>query len=316
MGTDFDNISDELLAEFLDGNASHKDTQTLLDSMACDNRLQEFMNLSIKVDTDIENTEQFRILPMTAMAANNNVDNLCAIYCERLILSVLGFDTTTDSLIDIANRHDWLRDNGMPLHHIGRIAETFGITVTRQYHGSIDDIQNYLDSGKQVLAVIDKDTLFESAHPDNMKPDHVVVITAISPGQITLTDPSNCSGSLSVSVDLFRKAWDDSCNYLVIFSDKIHDYEPNPIDLSDVELGEDLIDLREAIAENAHEVWAANRKKEGWTYGPVRDDEKKQHPDMVAYCQLPDSEKLYDREMAINTIKLVRKLGYDIIKRK
>ena len=82
------------------------------------------------------------------------------------------------------------------------------------------------------------------------------------------------------------------------------------------EISEDLIELREAIAENAHEVWAYNRKQEGWKYGPERDDVKKMHPDMIAYSQLPESEKQYDREMAINTIKLVKKLGWDIVKRK
>ena len=92
-------------------------------------------------------------------------------------------------------------------------------------------------------------------------------------------------------------------------------YVPKPIDLSDVELNEDLTDLREAIAENAHEVWAQNRQAEGWTYGPQRDDKLKQTPDMVPYADLTDGEKKYDREMAINTIKLLHKLGYDLIKR-
>lgn len=92
-------------------------------------------------------------------------------------------------------------------------------------------------------------------------------------------------------------------------------YIPKPIDLSDIELTEDLNELREAIAENAHEIWAENRQAEGWSYGPQRDDEKKQTPCMVPYAQLPDSEKKYDREMAMKTIKLLKKLGYDLIKR-
>ena len=92
-------------------------------------------------------------------------------------------------------------------------------------------------------------------------------------------------------------------------------YIPKPIDLSDVQLSDELNELREAIAENAHDVWAVERQAQGWTYGPQRDDNKKQTPCMVAYSQLPDSEKKFDRDMAINTLKLVRKLGYDLIKR-
>ena len=92
-------------------------------------------------------------------------------------------------------------------------------------------------------------------------------------------------------------------------------YIPKPIDLSDVELSEDLNELREAIAENAHDVWAVERQAQGWTYGPERNDATKQTPCMVAYSQLPDSEKKFDRDMAMNTLKLVKKLGYDLIKR-
>lgn len=92
------------------------------------------------------------------------------------------------------------------------------------------------------------------------------------------------------------------------------EYIPTPIDLSDVELPEELYELQEAMAENTHEVWAAKRKSEGWTYGPRRNGVLKQTPDMIPYSQLPDSEKSYDRETAMNAIKLLIKLGYKITK--
>ncbi len=74
-------------------------------------------------------------------------------------------------------------------------------------------------------------------------------------------------------------------------------------------------ELREAIAENAHEVWAADRCAEGWDFDPHRNDATKETPCMVPYSQLPESEKDYDRNMAMNTLKLLKKLGYDLIKR-
>ena len=91
-------------------------------------------------------------------------------------------------------------------------------------------------------------------------------------------------------------------------------YIPKPIDLSDVSINEDLRELREAIAENTHEVWAENRMREGWTYGPERDDAQKLHPDMLPYNLLPESEKEYDRKTAMETIKLILKLGWIIKK--
>lgn len=92
-------------------------------------------------------------------------------------------------------------------------------------------------------------------------------------------------------------------------------YTPCPVNVDDVVIPAELEELREAIAENIHEVWAAGRIKEGWTYGPERDDKLKKHPDLIPYAELTDGEKQYDRETAMNTIKLVIKLGYNLIKR-
>lgn len=91
-------------------------------------------------------------------------------------------------------------------------------------------------------------------------------------------------------------------------------YNPKPIDTADVTLPEELIALTEKIAENVHDVWAVGRIAQGWIYGSVRDDAKKETPCLVPYCELPESEKLYDRNTAIETIKLIIKMGYCITK--
>lgn len=96
----------------------------------------------------------------------------------------------------------------------------------------------------------------------------------------------------------------------------IEDYEPQPINLDNVQLTDDLLELQEAIAENAHEVWAATRKKEGWTFGKERDDVNKKHPDLIPYSSLSENEKAYDRLMAFDTIRLVKKLGFELVKKR
>lgn len=92
------------------------------------------------------------------------------------------------------------------------------------------------------------------------------------------------------------------------------DYIPEPMDLSSVDLPESLIQLSERIAENVHEVWAKARMDEGWTYGEKRDDIHKKHPCLVPYDEFPEEEKEYDRNTAMNTIKMVKKLGFRIEK--
>lgn len=91
-------------------------------------------------------------------------------------------------------------------------------------------------------------------------------------------------------------------------------YTPNPIDTSKVELPKELLRLTEKIAENVHDIWAIGRIAGGWTYGETRDDAKKTTPCLVAYDELPESEKEYDRNTALETLKMIVALGYEIKK--
>ena len=91
-------------------------------------------------------------------------------------------------------------------------------------------------------------------------------------------------------------------------------YQPHPIDVTGIVLPPELAKLTERLAENAHELWAAQRFKDGWTYGPKRDDASKTHPCLVPYPDLPESEREYDRHAAMGTLKAIISLGYEISK--
>lgn len=91
-------------------------------------------------------------------------------------------------------------------------------------------------------------------------------------------------------------------------------YTPAPQDLDGIVLPDSLLALTEAVAENTHEVWAQGRLREGWTYGPERDDASKKTPCLLPYSLLPEHEKEFDRATALNAIRLIVKLGYRIEK--
>ena len=91
-------------------------------------------------------------------------------------------------------------------------------------------------------------------------------------------------------------------------------YEPRPIDTSSVVLTEDILPLTELLARNTHEIWARRRLAEGWHYGPRRDDIRKEHPGLVPYENLPESEKEYDRNTALETLKAMIAMGYQVKK--
>ncbi len=90
-------------------------------------------------------------------------------------------------------------------------------------------------------------------------------------------------------------------------------YQPKPIVTKDVVLSKELIDLTEIIAQNVHDIWAEGRIAEGWVYGAVKDGEKKTTPLLVPYAALEESEKEYDRNTALETLKVIQQCGFDIV---
>ena len=92
-------------------------------------------------------------------------------------------------------------------------------------------------------------------------------------------------------------------------------YIPQPIDTNDVVLPEELSQLAEQMAKNVHEIWAQTRIAQGWTFGSERNDAEKKHPCLVPYEELPEEEKVYDRNTSIETLKFIVSNGYEITKK-
>lgn len=346
------NITTELLAAYVEGNVSKKEQEAVRLYLAANPEAMQSVlfamdengdnglcdenhgydtyskNLASLLDS-IESGDnapslhccQPDTLPMQAMAAQNAIDNQCAIWCEGIAIRHFGISVSNEELQEESERASWLQPDGTALHNIGRLAGARGLSVSHRYHCTTGDIQEALSDNHIVIAAVDSNELLGDYIAEQKKdkvigltPNHVIIVSDITSDEITITDSATPMQQDTYPLSQFLDAWEDSSNYLIIISDS-DEYIPHPINLDDVEVEDELIELREAIAENAHEVWAATRRDEGWTYGPQRDDHKKQHPDMLPYNRLPESEKEYDRVMAMNTIKLVKKLGWELRKK-
>jgi hypothetical protein len=90
-------------------------------------------------------------------------------------------------------------------------------------------------------------------------------------------------------------------------------YEPRPVDTSAVVVPPELLALTERQAENTHEVWARRKLADGWRYGPQTDPAAKTHCDLIPYADLSEDKKAYDRDTALETIKLILALGYKVM---
>ena len=306
-------ISDELLAAYLDGNTTKEEAEMILRAMKNDATLREVLQVAVDVDQEPAQDEA-EVLPMLSMAAESE-ENLCGILCEMYVLQRRFIRFEKDRLIALARERGWLRKEGVPLHAMGQLLSHQGLIVSRKYDGSLDDIHEALLKDNDVIVAVDSDKLYYDLPDEEDAANHAVVVSEINLKAYTITiyDPQH---GIHKTIDChdFELAWRESQYYMVRVLQSVEEYVPQPIFLKYIPLDDDLKNLQEAIAENAHDVWAEARIKEGWTYGKERDDDHLKHPDLIPYTVLPDSEKEYDRNTAMQTIKTIVKLGYKIAK--
>lgn len=306
-----DYISDEMLAAYLEGNTNEEETRRIIQALKTDKELQEVLDIALKVE-DVEVPKEIPMLQKAAISG----ENICAVLCEMYILHRRQLPYDEDWLINTARRKDWLRPEGTPLYCLGNLLAYSGLFVSRKYNATLDDIQRAIQMDNDVVVGVDREKLYAEAMDVDDLTNHAVVVTHIDKNVVKVFDPYEPPYNSNIPLPDFLNAWKESHNYMIQVLQSVEEYEPHPICVDDIPLDGDLEELQEAIAENAHDVWAKARMSEGWVYGETRDDINRLHPDLVPYTALPDSEKEYDRIMAFNTIKLVKKLGFDIIKHK
>lgn len=298
-------VSDELLHAYKLAKTTIEQTVYVSEALQNDASLQAKYMEMLREDELADKVGQ--IIPMESMAAASE-DNLCDILCEKYILRNLGKNDNAKALLASEDDNKWLKKDGTPLFNMGRILEANGMSVTRRYDCSFKDITGALAKHIRLIAVVDYG-LLKSDTPSGLF--HAVVCVSANDYLIRIYDPAG-DDVTDYDVDVFLEAWSESRYYLVMATTDTLEYDPCPVFLDDVELDEDLLDLTEAIAENAHDVWGLARKNEGWRYGKENCLKDKTNPDMVPYCDLPESEKQYDRDMAIMTLKLAKKLGFRV----
>lgn len=303
-------ISQEAIGRYIRGESSLEEMAVISIAMKED---EDFCHMVTILD-ELQNNEALEeddgTIPMASMAAISE-GNLCDVMCEQYILKDYLGPKAAEDYRDEALDNCWLKESGTPLHSMGHLLENHGMRVSRQYDCSLEELTDKLGKRYKVITVVDYGQLWNQEADGIL---HAVVCLNVVDGVIRIFDPA-IDGHGNYSVEAFVKAWNYSRNYLVCASADGLDYVPHPIDVKEVTLDDDLMELSEALAENAHEIWANKRRSEGWTYGPRRDDVRLQHPDMIPYYELPESEKYYDRDMAMHTIRLVKKLGFNISRR-
>lgn len=309
-----DTLSNEVIYRYVSGKATMDEIAIVTFAMKKSKELRDLVALLKDMNQAGLLAEGGNVLPVDNLAAVAE-GNLCDVLCEQYILRDFVRDQSFGDIPSEAWDNRWLKETGTPLHHMGRLLEKHGMSVVRKYHCTIDELAEFLQKGFRVIAVVDHGLLNGEAPSGFL---HAIVCLRVGEGLLQAYDPAT-EGSHHYPLPLFQKAWEDSKNYLVYASARGMEYIPHPIDVSQVELDEELLDLTEVIAENAHEVWAERRRTDGYIYGEQNNSDPDKGPltnmDLVPYAELSEKEKDMDRDMALTTIRLVKKLGFNIIRR-
>ncbi|VDM52160.1 unnamed protein product [Angiostrongylus costaricensis] len=90
-------------------------------------------------------------------------------------------------------------------------------------------------------------------------------------------------------------------------------FVPQAVDISDTILPHLIDDIHPRFAENLHELWAMRKIELGWSYGETRSETLRKHPCLTSFDRLPTTEKQYNINLALDTLKTIEALGYHLI---
>lgn len=323
-------ITEEKLDLFLKGKTTAVETLEILEAMVFDPSIQEYIITQQRMNNVIELEQSYgSFIPITSMAADDG-NNLCDIQCEKYLLSKYNITIDEATLTAKAQNNYWLSNLGVPLYNVGKLLEEHNLLVIRKYDADIDILINLLE-GKEgelkhdAIVVVNND-LLTGNESDNYfaddNPNHAVVVNHVDKekGIVELYNPSTGNTKDTYQLDIFIQSWSESKNYLVLVREKQyeHEYCPNPIDVSGVTLSPDLEELIDTIAENTHNVWAVDKikKNPGIRYAPKDENgnEIQGHNHfLLPYSELSSEDKEYDIQMATQTIKLLKRIGYRLV---
>lgn len=218
-------VTEEMVAAFLDGNATLEETQMILRELPHSDELQEIISIATGVDRDLAlgfNAEE--VLLKSAYAASSQRGNLCCWECEKHILNKHNIAYDEERLLQLAEENMWHCESGTPLDNVGRYLENSGMMIEKRFNCNINDIVEALEDNKDVIVAVDGGELLGDLWAEMMedifegeKPDHTVVVLGYDKNQnsVTIYDPNSENNTDSYPVSQFVDAWDDSKNYMV-----------------------------------------------------------------------------------------------------
>lgn len=222
-------LSDVEIATYLDGNAGADLQMRVIREARQNPTLQDLLQRATEIDDGVEKLvrrDDIKSLPLTAVAATDGEESSsCGQHCEEFVLRRRGIVFDEAELIHVARENGWLQEEGTRIGDIGNVLEKVGLHVTKEFGYTLDDVQQMLADGKDVIAVVDGGELVGDRNMERMEdkyigeiPDHAVVVTQVNQTKQTVEvyDPQSENERDTYPFEQFLDAWEDSGRYLVV----------------------------------------------------------------------------------------------------
>ena len=210
-------ITDEMLAAYLDGNATMEETVAILDAAKHDPAFREMLSIALEDSASGPRQEY-------AMVAKGATDNLCAIHCEQYVLQKFGITRSVEELMGLATELGILKEDGTPMEKLGGLCEHLGLHVERKKKAYLQDIKDALSQGHEVIVAVDSGELYGDYLEEHVEDlfigqiaDHSVVVLSCN-DDIVCYDPIKGTHPVTVSEERFQDAWKDAEWFMVIVS--------------------------------------------------------------------------------------------------
>jgi len=216
-----DNISDEILAAYLDGNATLDEREAI---SASNHDISSIIK-DVRLSSEIDIPSDFAI-GIDANPYMQSYADTCAIKSQQLILNDFGIPCTEDELVQYSVEHGWYNGNGTSLEDVGKLLEDAGISCTRQCDANVFNLVKELSQGHKVIVGVDSNELWGNRFVEWLKdfllgetPDHALLVTGIDTTdpnnvKVIVTDPGTGEAGKEYSLNQFMDAWSDASCYM------------------------------------------------------------------------------------------------------
>lgn len=248
-------ISDELLAAYLDGNtssvenllieanlgtdASMMDISDILSDMTTFSQMDNYNELMTDIglgdifsqSITLENNTLNEAMDPTGMVPDiqQQYPDSCAIKSQQIILNEFGIDVNEDQLVQFSYEQGWYHADGTgtAAEDVGNLLETANIPVTRQEDANVFNLVSELSQGHKVIVGVDSEELWGNKFMAWMKdffmgdtPDHALVVAGIDTSDpnnvmVIVDDPGSGEYHKAYPLDQFMDAWSDAQCYMV-----------------------------------------------------------------------------------------------------